>query len=100
MSDGCSSRSPVGFWTDSGSMGSFDAAKDPRNWRAERGEELCDVLIYSAIAEVAALARLDTLAAEHPELPTQSAQERLAATPEVQHGAHDGDDDHDAQEDR
>ena len=61
--------------------GRLDVAKDPRHWRAERGEELCDVLIYSAIAEVAALAKLDTLAAEHPELLTQSTQQRLAATP-------------------
>jgi hypothetical protein len=52
------------------------------------------------VAELLADRLRARLAAEHPELPTQSAQERLAATPEVQHGAHDGDDDHDAQEDR
>jgi hypothetical protein len=34
--------------------GRLDLARDARDWRKERGEELADALIYGAIAEVAA----------------------------------------------
>lgn len=33
--------------------GRLDVAADPRDWRRERGEELADVLVYGAIAEMA-----------------------------------------------
>ncbi len=34
--------------------GRLDLAKDPRDWRKERADELADALVYGAIAEVAA----------------------------------------------
>jgi hypothetical protein len=34
--------------------GRLDLAHDGRDWRKERGEELADALVYTAIAEVAA----------------------------------------------
>ena len=34
--------------------GRLDIAHDRRDWRKERGEELADVLVYTAIGEVAA----------------------------------------------
>ena len=36
------------------SYGRLDLAKDPRDWRKERADELADALVYGAIAEVAA----------------------------------------------
>jgi hypothetical protein len=34
--------------------GRLDVARDARDWRKERAEELADALVYGAIAEVAA----------------------------------------------
>jgi hypothetical protein len=40
--------------------GRLDVAHDQRDWRRERAEELADVLVYTAIAEVAATIGKDT----------------------------------------
>ncbi len=40
-----------------GCYGRLDLAKDARDWRNERAQELADALVYGAIAEVAEVAR-------------------------------------------
>jgi len=37
--------------------GRLDVTKDPRDWRHEQAEEMEDMLVYSAIADVAAATR-------------------------------------------
>ena len=40
--------------------GRLDVANDSRDWRTERAAELADVLVYGAIAEVAAASKRPT----------------------------------------
>ncbi len=40
-----------------GTYGRLDIATDRRDWRKERAEELSDLLVYDAIAEIAAETR-------------------------------------------
>lgn len=79
--------------------GRLDVAHDRRDWRAERGDEIADLLVYSAIGELATLDRLDALA-RNPHLTNPAAQERLARTlNEHEHGPRHGDQEEDPNDD-